>query len=176
MEGQKEELVISAKPGRRISALLIDLMINLAVSMILLIPSILALINIFIEKNAANIMALFFSSLLSGSLVISFVIVYFVALPVFWEGQTVGKRFLNIKIIDITTNDGPNAKVMFLREATRIITCVLTVGISSIASLITLLISDNHITIHEQLSSTRVVNVNMYSNDIEVNNVYEENY
>lgn len=157
MNIDKEEYSI-AKPAKRIVAFLIDLVINFVVSVILLIPALFALINVLITKNNPNILALFIASLISGALIIAFVILYFVALPVFWEGQTVGKRFLSIRIVDVRTNQGPNARVMFIRESIRIVVCILTFGLSTFASFIVLLISDKHTTFHEQLSSTVVVN------------------
>ena len=157
-----ESVIVYAKPSKRILAYLIDLAIIATISIILLIPAILALVNMFANKTDANIIALFISSFVSGALCLSFAIFYFVCVPVFWEGQTVGKRFLNIRIIDIKVNDGPNAKVMFLREAIRITIFVLTFGLSAIASTLCLCISKKHIAFHEEISSTRVVNVNVY--------------
>ena len=158
-----DELLISAKPSKRIGALLLDLLINAAVAAILLIPSIIALINIYVRSNHSNIIALFISSLGSGALIVSFAIFYFVCLPSIWEGQTIGKRVAKIRVVDIATNEGPNSRVMFLRESTRILIFILSFGLSAITSLLTLCLSDNHITFHEQISSTRVVNVNIYN-------------
>lgn len=158
-----DQLLISAKPGKRIGALILDLLINLAVSAILLIPSIIALVNVYLHVNEANVIALFISSLASGALIVSFAIFYFVCLPSIWEGQTIGKRAAKIRVVDVNTNEGPNARVMFLRESTRILIFILSCGLSAIASLLTLCLSETHTTFHEQISSTRVVNVNIYN-------------
>lgn len=160
----QEELLIAAKPTRRIVAIVLDLLINLAVDLVLLIPSVIAFVGVLYRGNYINIVALFISSLLSGALIISFAIFYFVCLPVVWEGQTIGKRALKIRIVDVNTNEGPSAKIMFLREATRILIFVLSVGMSGIVSLLALCLSDKHTTFHEQLSHTRVVNINIYPN------------
>lgn len=157
------ELLISAKPSKRIGALLLDLLINAAVAAVLLIPSIIALTNVFINKSDANIIALFIASLGCGALIVSFAIFYFVCLPSIWEGQTIGKRVAKIRVIDINTNEGPNARTMFLRESSRILIFITSFGLSAIASLLTLCLSDTHTTFHEQISSTRVVNVNIYN-------------
>lgn len=162
-----DELFISAKPGKRIAALVLDLLINLAVGAVLLVPALIALANVIINSSYANIIALFISSLGSGALIIAFAIFYFVCLPSIWEGQTIGKKVAKIRVIDIDTNEGPNAKRMFLREATRIIIFVLSFGLSTIASFIALCLSENHTTFHEQMSSTRVVNVNIYPGEDE---------
>lgn len=159
MEVVADETFLIAKPSKRILAFLFDLALNIAVAMILLIPAILALINIFITTNTPNIIALFISSFISGALVICFSIFYFICLPIFWDGQTVGKRFFGIRVIDVTTNETPNAKVMFIREAIRIVICVLTFGISTLASFIAIIVSEKHVAFHEEISSTRVVNV-----------------
>ena len=159
---EDNELLISAKPSKRILAFILDIFLNLAVSLVLLVPSIIALINIFLNKSEANIIALFISSIFSGALLISFAVFYFVCLPVIFEGQTLGKRFANIRVVDVHTNQGPNAKIMFIREGSRIIIFVLSFGLSIIPSLITLCISKKSTTFHEQISSTRVVNVNVY--------------
>ena len=172
-----DELLISAKPAKRIIAFLIDTILNAAAAVILLIPAIVALTNVFVTRNDLNIIALFIASLFSGALIITFAIFYFVCLPVVWEGQTLGKRVMNIRVVDSRTNEGPNAKTMFLREATRILIFVLSVGLSLFASLITLCISEKHTTFHEQMSSTRVVNVNIYpENKIEEKKENTDNY
>ncbi|MCQ2795525.1 MAG: RDD family protein [Bacilli bacterium] len=165
-----EQLLISAKPSKRIGALILDLLINAAVSAILLIPGIIALANVFVDVNhgraitdTANIIALFIAALGCGALIVSFAIFYFVCLPSIWEGQTIGKRVTKIRVVDITTNEGPNAKTMFLRESSRILIFILSFGLSAIASLLTLCLSETHTTFHEQISSTRVVNVNIYN-------------
>ena len=159
----QETLLISAKPGKRIGALILDLLINVAVSAILLIPGIIAFTNVWIDPTKANVIALFIAAIFSGALIVSFAIFYFVCLPSIWEGQTIGKRVAKIRVVDINTNEGPNARVMFLRESTRILIFILSFGLSMIASLLTLCLSETHTTFHEQISSTRVVNVNIYN-------------
>jgi len=159
-----DELLINAKPSRRIFAVLFDLFLTLIVSSIILLPAVLAFVDVIYHHNTESlrIIALFVSSLISGALIICLDILYFVCLPVIWEGQTIGKRLFKIRIIDIYTNEGPNAKTMLLREAFRIIIFIVTIGLSAIASSLALILSENHTTFHEQLSSTRVVNVNIY--------------
>lgn len=141
----------------RIIALLIDLALILAISVIFMIPAIISLVNLILYQTTLNVVSLFISCLISGALVISFTVFYFVCIPIFWDGQTVGKKLMNIKIIDITTNRVPNAKIMFLREGTRIITFVLTFGLSIIASIIAMKLTKNNVTFHETLSKTKVV-------------------
>lgn len=160
-----DEFKINAKPSRRIIAYLVDLCLILAVSLILFIPTILALVNVNISQTTLNIFALMIASLFSGAMIVSFMIFYFVCLPVFWDGQTIGKRLFNITIIDTTTGEGPNAKTMFIREATRIFLFLFTVGLSAVASLIVLLVSEKHLVFHEILSSTKVVNINVYKEE-----------
>lgn len=158
-----DSLLISAKPSKRIGALILDLLINTAVGAILLIPGIIALTNVWIERSEVNIVAVFIAALISGALIVSFAIFYFVCLPSIWEGQTIGKRVAKIRVVDITTNEGPNAKTMFLRESTRILIFILSFGLSAITSLLALCLSETHTSFHEQISSTRVVNVNIYN-------------
>lgn len=162
-----DQLLISAKPIRRIFAFMFDAFLNLLICGVLIIPAVLSFIDIYHsgDFNHYKLVALFISSLGSGALMICVTIFYFVCLPVIWEGQTIGKRMFKIRIISIDTNEGPNAKTMFLRESFRIVIFVITCGLSLIASFLSLCLSDKHTTFHEQLSSTRVVNVNIYSNE-----------
>lgn len=160
-----EELLIVAKPRKRILSLIIDLLINLVIDGVLLIPSIIAFVNAMKSRNDPNIIALFIAGILGGALIISFALFYFVCLPVIWEGQTIGKKLFNIRIVDATTNEGPSAKVMLLREATRIIIFVLSFGISAITSFFALCANNKKTTFHELMSNTRVVNVNIYQHN-----------
>lgn len=169
----EEELLINAKPSRRICAVLFDVLLTLLVSGVILTPAILAFVDVIKNSDPGHfrVLALFLSSLISGALIICLDILYFVCLPVIWEGQTIGKRLMKIRIVDINTNEGPNAKTMIIRETFRIIIFVVTFGLSAIASFLALILSDNHTTFHEQLSSTRVVNVNIYQENIKSKDV-----
>jgi len=168
-----DELLINAKPSRRILSVLFDSFLMSLVAGIILIPAILAFVDVTNHNNPDHfrVLALFISSIVSGALIICINILYFVCLPVIWEGQTIGKRLFKIRIIDINTNEGPNAKTMILRETFRIVIFVVTLGLSAIASSLTLILSENHTTFHEQLSSTRVVNVNIYQENRKSKNV-----
>ncbi|MCQ2794121.1 MAG: RDD family protein [Bacilli bacterium] len=152
--------ILNAKPKKRVFALLFDFALLLIVAVVLLLPSIFALANVLVnDVRPASIVALWIASGIGGAVLICVVILYFVALPVYWDGQTIGKRFMGIRIIDKQTLKGPSVRTMFLRETTRIVTAVLTLGFSAIVSLIALCVNPKHTTFHEEISMTRVVDI-----------------
>ncbi len=149
-----------AKTLARILAYIFDDIICFVLASIFLLMPIISLVSASIEKTEVNVIALFFSSVLGGAGIIIVFILYFIALPTYWKGQTLGKRFFHIKIVTVN-GDILLAKTIFIRELSRIFLFVLTFGLSSVTSLITLCITKKHICFHEVLSGTKVIETNL---------------
>lgn len=162
---KEEEINVASKASRRIIAYIFDLFINLSADIILFIPTIIALFNILGSNRGVDILALTIAAIISGSLIICFYAFYFIYLPTLLDGQTIGKRINKIHVVDITTNACPNLKTMFIREGSRVLIYLVTFGLGAIASVIALCLNDKRLVFHEQISMTRVVNVNMFSID-----------
>lgn len=160
---KEEEINVATKARRRIFAYLVDLLINISAALILFIPTIIALINSVSSIRGIDLFALVIASILSGALMLCFYAFYFIFLPSLLNGQTIGKRLNKIRIIDITTSESPNLKTMFIREGSRILVYLFTFGLAAIASMIALCLNNKRMAFHEQISMTRVVNVNIFS-------------
>ncbi|MFA5421807.1 MAG: RDD family protein [Bacilli bacterium] len=147
-----------AKSYHRIFANLFDLVILVAIILLLTFRSLISLIMGLINPTALDSLALYLSAFGSGALALMAVIVYFVALPIFWNGQTLGKRFFKIRIIK---NDGSaiDFKTIFLREMVRTSLFILTFGISAFADTIVLLFSKQRIGFYDYVAATQVIDI-----------------
>ena len=86
------------------------------------------------------------------------VVAYFVVLPIFWNGQTLGKRFFRIRIIKTDGSD-IDFKTIFLREMTRVLMFILTFGISAFADTMVLLFSNQRIGFYDYVAATQVIDI-----------------
>ncbi len=148
-----------ARPLTRLFADLFDWAIVYAVALIFSIRSILAFIEAITQPSSANITTAFIDAIVTGSFIIIIFIVYFLVLPVNWNGQTIGKRFFRIHVI---RRDGKpvDFQTMFVREVFgRLLVGIISLGASIVAETFVMLASDRHQTFHDTLASTQVVDV-----------------
>ena len=149
-----------ARRSKRFVALLVDFLISLAIAAIICIPTILALINCLINVTGRQeIIALFVSALVCGGILLLLSILYFTFVPVYFGGQTIGKRLVGIKLIDTRTGKVPEAKVILARETVRVVLVVVTVGISLIIGIICKLLTEDRLTFQDAISHTMVVEI-----------------
>lgn len=147
-----------AKSYHRIFANIFDLVVIAAATLLLTFRSLIELITTIVDPTRLNSVALYLSAFGSGALALIGIIVYFIALPIFWNGQTLGKRFFKIKII---RNDGSDIdfKTIFLREMLRTLLFVLTFGVSAFADTMVLLFSKQRIGFYDYVAATQVIDI-----------------
>ncbi|NCA96813.1 MAG: RDD family protein [Bacteroidia bacterium] len=147
-----------AKSYHRIFANIFDIVVISAATILLTFRSIISLITAIVDPTGLNTLALYLSAFGSGALALIGIIVYFIALPIFWNGQTLGKRFFKIKIIK---NDGSDIdfKTIFLREMLRTLLFVLTFGVSAFADTMVLLLSKQRIGFYDYVAATQVIDI-----------------
>ena len=146
------------KFSHRIFATIFDLLIVFALVLIAMIPSIVSLVNVLISDNTWNVIALYISSFVSGALAIIFFILYAIVLPVYLNGQTLGKKYFNLTIVK--NNGTPvDFKTMFIRELARIFIFLTTFGLSLIIDLLVALTSRGGLSFYDTLSSTTTIDV-----------------
>lgn len=148
-----------AKASKRILAMMLDLAIFYAVSLIIAIRPILALIDTLVNHTSSNAWSLFISALLAGGVVVIFMLLYFLILPLYWKGQTIGKRFFGIRIVK-ENGDEVNFQTLFLRDVIgNMFVILLSFGLSILINLVILLISNKHQTFPDTLAFTKVIDV-----------------
>lgn len=146
------------KLSQRIFASIFDFFIKLSLLLLALIPSIVSLINVLISDNGWNVAALYISSVFSGAIALLFVMGYSIILPLYLNGQTLGKKYFNISVVK-SGGSQIDFKTLAIRELTRLFIILTTFGMSLFVDLITLLTSRRRATFYDILSSTSVVDV-----------------
>jgi uncharacterized RDD family membrane protein YckC len=147
-----------AKSYHRIFANIFDLVVIVAIALLLTFRSLISLITALINPTSLDSLALYLSAFGSGALAFMAVIAYFIVLPIFWNGQTLGKRFFKIRIIK---NDGSDIdfKTIFLREMIRVLLFILTLGVSAFADTMVLLFSKQRIGFYDYVAATQVIDI-----------------
>ncbi|QWU17272.1 Uncharacterized membrane protein YckC, RDD family [Paenibacillus sophorae] len=93
----------------------------------------------------------------SGRLVIDFLMIcYTVLVPVFWNGQTIGKRICKIRIQKLD-GTSPGIGAMLLRNGLCALLYGLTLGIALLISLIMVVARKDKRAIHDFAAGTKVV-------------------
>ena len=88
-----------------------------------------------------------------------FLLFYYMVVPMFIKGQTIGKWIFKIKVV---TDDGKDVdyKVLFFREAIcRILLRTLSAGISSLISIMIMCIRDDRKSIGDVFAKTSVIDI-----------------
>ena len=150
--------MIRAKSYHRIFANIFDIVVIAAATLLLTFRSLISLIMALIEPTSLDSLALYLSAFGAGALAIITIIAYFIVLPIFWNGQTLGKRFFKIKIIKNYGSD-IDFKTIFLREMIRTLLFILTFGVSAFADTMVLLFSKQRIVFYDYVASTQVIDI-----------------
>ena len=157
----KEDIVSmqSSKAKHQVMAYLLDFVIIYAFFLILFAFPIINLIDGY--KNNDNSLILYSTifMVVFGAFFMLFIIFYFVIMPLFSNGQTLGKMFFKIKVIRID-NRPLDAQTLFIREVIgRYFINLLTFGLNEIINLIVVCLSEESRGFHDVLASTRIVDV-----------------
>lgn len=146
------------KISHRIFSAIFDFFIMLALILIAMIPSVVSLINTFVNNTTINVVSLYLSTSISGALALVLIILYSIVVPVLLHGQTLGKKYFNLSIVKV---NGQNIdfKSMFIRELTRLFAILASFGLVLIVDFITLVTSRGQTTFYDILASTNVVDV-----------------
>lgn len=126
--------------------------------------------NLIFASNKDEVLnSIFFMRLIKSGMVYAlFLLFYYMMVPMFYRGQTLGKRIFKIKVVGEDGKD-VNYKILFFREAIcRILVRTLSFGISSCASFIIMLLRDDKKSFADVFARTKVIDVkeefkNVYS-------------
>lgn len=82
---------------------------------------------------------------------------YSLLLPIFWNGQTIGKRICGIRIRRVDDHLGPGLGTMLLRNVVSGVVYGLTLGIGSIVSICMVIFREDKRSLHDCIAGTEVV-------------------
>lgn len=139
----------------RILAGIVDFLMVGSIVALFMIPAVISLATTLTNDIEINVIALFITSFLGGALSLIGIIIYTVLIPVYWKGQTLGKRIFYLQIKKKNGED-VDFKAMFGRVLLRIMMVLITLGLSIIVDFITLCSLKEHNTFYDILASTCV--------------------
>lgn len=154
-----------AKIRHRVVATILDNLIILGCVGVLLLPTLVEFVYALVS-DATISLVMIFSLVRSGILYNLFILFYYMVIPIFIKGQTVGKWFLKIKVISDDDKD-VDYKILFFREALcRILVRTLSMGMSSVVSFIIMTIRDDKKSLADVFAKTKVIDIKegLYAN------------
>jgi len=145
-------------PSHRIVATLFDLAIVITASLLLMLPSIAALMNAYLDKSPWTITASFIVTFISGGLIAIGAMTYQVVLPYRWKGQTLGMRFFRIKMVG---EEGEECGItpLLVESAVSITLAFATFGVYFLVEFIAVLMSSNHRCFTDTVSRIYVIDI-----------------
>lgn len=157
--------------SRRILASLIDIVIILLFDIVLALPAGMALVNNLVSKTGSSAVALFFSSLFSGAFLLGVDLIYLVGMPLYKNGQTVGLRFFDLKIVSFDGNS-PRTKQYLIRFLSMLLLAASTLGFALIVEAISIIVSIKHHSCVDELSRTYIIDLKEKENSTNVDTTH----
>ena len=147
-----------AKIRHRVVATIVDNSIILVFMGIILLgvwPDFIYALNRDIIINFSMIL-----KIIRGAMVYTlFLLFYYMVVPIFLKGQTIGKWLFKIKVVDEKGED-VDYKILFFREAIcRILVRTISVGLSSVVSYLIMFIRDDKKSLADVFAKTKVIDV-----------------
>lgn len=147
-----------AKIRHRIMATILDNIIIFAFIFVCLLGIWIDLIGLFVGDRIIDI-DMVISLIGTGMLYSLFLLFYYMVVPIFLNGQTIGKWVFKIKVICDDDRE-IDYKVLFFREAIcRILVRTLSIGLSSIVSFIIMLLRDDKKSLADVFAKTKVIDI-----------------
>ena len=88
-----------------------------------------------------------------------FLLSYYMLVPIFLKGQTVGKWLFKLKVVDDNGNE-VDYKILFYREALcRILVRTISLGLSSVVSFFIMIIREDRKSLADVFAKTKVVDI-----------------
>ena len=147
-----------ARIRHRIMATILDNLIIFGI-MSLLLANIWPTMIYSIFKEVAVSIAMILKIARAGMLYAIFLLSYYMIVPIFWSGQTIGKKVYRIKVVNEDGSD-IDYRVLFFREAIcRILIRTLSFGFTSVIALITMIMRKDKKTFADVFAKTKVIDI-----------------
>ncbi len=147
-----------AKLRYRVLATIADFIVNvLMVALILVVTSSVSIMSLFFGQTSVINLPILIKLVEVGVLIATYFTIYFVIIPLYTKGQTLGYWLFKIRVVQ---NDGKNVTFMsmFVRSMLgQIVFNLITLGVGVIVSSILMVYRKDHCAIHDVLAKTIVV-------------------
>ncbi len=148
-----------AKARHRVMAVIVDFLIVLLLSLLFYVNKIPFIIAAIRNPNINVDVKVIFDSFRSGAVLIIVLIFYFVAIPFYLKGQTIGKRIFKLKIVNEDGSD-VGVKELFFREIIgKLFIDFLSLGLSIISSFIIMCLRDDKKSLADIIAKTKVIDI-----------------
>lgn len=149
-----------AKVKHRVMAFLFDWLIVYAFSLVVLALPIIKLISsIHNSVSSSELFSLFLTLIYLGLICFTFIIFYFIVIPIQLNGQTLGKKFFGLRMVK-TNGEKVDYLTLIVRELIgKILIDFSTLGLSMITRFLVMIINKEHMSFHDTLASTIVIDI-----------------
>jgi len=149
-----------AKVRHRVMASLLDFVIIAGLLGVVILGKLPIIISIFGQKGSATVTAKFVIDLFRYGIIYCIILLaYYVAVPLIFNGQTIGKKVFKLQIVK-ENGSKVDGRTMFYREcAGRIFINFASLGITSIVSVIIMILREDKKDLADILAKTKVIDL-----------------
>ncbi len=147
---------VLSRPSHRFMAGLFDFSILILGSVIIVVPSLLVFIAAITRPSPSRTIAVYVVMFLTGALVATFDILYRIAVPYFYKGETLGLRFYKMRI-DMENGGQVTLKALLQRALATFFLVILTLGLYYFVEACTVALGDTHRSFVDTMTDTIVV-------------------
>lgn len=148
-----------AKPRHRVMAASLDFIIFLTISLLFFFTKIPFIVYAIFRPSAQVDAGIIFDVFRAGVVVMTFLVIYFVAIPYYLDGQTLGKKVFRLKIVN-EKNNKPSIGELFLREIiAKVFIDFLSLGLTIVVSFIIMTNREDYRSLSDIISKTKVIDL-----------------
>lgn len=151
----KNDLPYSSS-GHRVISSLFDLSFLILGTVVIMIPSLLVFVSAMKGPSASKTGAVYLVMFFTGALVAVFDIVYRVAFPYFFKGETLGGRFFKMRLLDESGSE-ITLKSLLIRALVSLFLVIFTFGFYYVIETVSVLVSVSHRSFVDVISHSVVV-------------------
>jgi uncharacterized RDD family membrane protein YckC len=153
--GQEPLNLTPSSGGHRVMAGMFDLSVLILGSVIIMVPSLIVFISAMRHPSTSRTIAVYLIMFLTGGLVALYDIAYRVAVPYFYNGQSLGLRFFRMRFYQA---DGSQVRFrsLLIKALTIFFLVIFSLGLYYLVEAIALFVSPSHRGFSDVVSDTIV--------------------
>jgi uncharacterized RDD family membrane protein YckC len=153
-----EPLRLLSCPSHRLLAGLFDISVLILGTVIIVVPSLLVFISAITRPSPSRTIAVYVVMFFTGAIVAAFDILYRIAVPYFYKGETLGLRFYKMRLF-MENGSEITLKALLQRALATFFLVVLTLGLYYLIEACVVTLGDTHRSFVDTITSTIVVDI-----------------
>ena len=148
-----------AKPRHRVMASIVDFIIMVGIFLLSYFSKIPFILSTIKNPNIDVEAKLIFDFFRIGVVLVIMIILYYVAIPYYFNGQTIGKKMFKLQIVK-ENDQKVDIKDLFIREIIgKIFIDIISLGVTIFSSFLVMVIRDDKKSLSDIIAKTKVIDL-----------------